>query len=453
MIEHVIIDKNAFSPQLLLPGQFGLVIGQYDSDTDIRVLLHCATPDRAAGDASASPQKQDKFAAKQQQQTAGLPLLDSEWIGRHAENVSRSLPGGLDIVGLFLCSQKASASDEQVAQFKTALGRVHEFTGTSKLTKDKICSQKIILLVSSDANDISCLATDAANPVGGTSRISRCEQSTKQAWLCVTSRFTLNSRFAVSAQSAANNNLTDQLHSALQPAVERALDFSPLYEGAALPDSPPLPFDCGVGGDSAAASFSEPVFVELLQKSEQEIPYAKEIPAGSKRLEVTGCFPLFALIRSGSSGLDVSRALKSDLIRGLDARLYLAAQELSISSGLFVEGKSPALRLPRRVLVRHPRCPQAVLSDYSFPGETSQDVLDRLAYFFSTDLSPEDVNFGPEAESNSAASSPDDMSADEAEMMMEGVDRVVNTKVPLYYVFGLAVAFLAALVAVLIYKS
>uniref|UniRef100_A0A1I8FMR6 Transmembrane protein n=1 Tax=Macrostomum lignano TaxID=282301 RepID=A0A1I8FMR6_9PLAT len=125
---------------------------------------------------------------------------------------------------------------------------------------------------------------------------------------------------------------------------------------------------------------------------------------------VTGCFPLFALI-------------PLRLIRPGRLALYLAAQELSISSGLFVEGKSPALRLPRRVLVRHPRCPQAVLSDYSFPGETSQDVLDRLAYFFSTDLSPEDVNFGPEAESNSAASSRDEMSADEAEMMMEGVDR------------------------------
>uniref|UniRef100_A0A1I8H7L4 RNase_PH domain-containing protein n=1 Tax=Macrostomum lignano TaxID=282301 RepID=A0A1I8H7L4_9PLAT len=75
MIEHVIIDKNAFSPQLLLPGQFGLVIGQYDSDTDIRVLLHCAAPDRAAGDASASPQKQDKFAASNNNRQLVCPCL------------------------------------------------------------------------------------------------------------------------------------------------------------------------------------------------------------------------------------------------------------------------------------------------------------------------------------------------------------------------------------------
>lgn len=81
----------------------GLLIGQCSSQKDYIIL------------ATRTPPKEEQNENLKHQQKAKLDNLDEEWATEHANQVSRMLPGGLLVLGVFIITTLEMGNDFQNA--------------------------------------------------------------------------------------------------------------------------------------------------------------------------------------------------------------------------------------------------------------------------------------------------------------------------------------------------
>lgn len=130
----------------------GLLIGQCSSQKDY-VILAAKTP----------PKEEQNENLKHPK--AKLDNLDEEWATEHANQVSRMLPGGLLVLGVFIITSLELAND-----FQTALRRlifaVEKSMNRKRLwnfTEEEV-SERVILHICSSTKKICCRTYDILDP-------------------------------------------------------------------------------------------------------------------------------------------------------------------------------------------------------------------------------------------------------------------------------------------------
>uniref|UniRef100_A0A8D2B2F5 Protein odr-4 homolog n=1 Tax=Sciurus vulgaris TaxID=55149 RepID=A0A8D2B2F5_SCIVU len=130
----------------------GLLIGQCSSQKDY-VLLATRTP----------PKEEQNENLKHPK--AKLDNLDEEWATEHANQVSRMLPGGLLVLGVFIITTLELANDFQNA-LRRLIFAMEKSMNRKRLWnfKEDEVSERVILHICSSTKKISCRTYDVHDP-------------------------------------------------------------------------------------------------------------------------------------------------------------------------------------------------------------------------------------------------------------------------------------------------
>ncbi|XP_077393141.1 protein odr-4 homolog isoform X2 [Festucalex cinctus] len=123
----------------------GLVIGQNSSQRDF-VVMACRTPSR-----------NDPLVG-------GEKSLDKEWISEHARQVSRMLPGGLSVLGVFVITD--ADAKETLASLRQLVFTVQDLISSERLwnADDNEVTDCVTLHISPKSRKISCRTFDIKDP-------------------------------------------------------------------------------------------------------------------------------------------------------------------------------------------------------------------------------------------------------------------------------------------------
>ncbi|VDL91168.1 unnamed protein product, partial [Schistocephalus solidus] len=159
-----------------------------------------------------------------------------------------------------------------------------------------------------------------------------------------------------------------------------------------------------------------------------------QVPSEAKKnLLINGRIPGIAFLPvNGTLVEHALQAFRDDLTHSILMRLELLSEELNVTSG---EMEVPQIQLPQRVLIRIPACPAIPMSDYKFVSETPDDVVRRVSMFCRPLGSPVSRDFpygdhlegtNPPTKGLSSLDSGAELSSD-AEITPEDTEPLFNT--------------------------
>uniref|UniRef100_A0A8C2VNB5 Protein odr-4 homolog n=1 Tax=Chinchilla lanigera TaxID=34839 RepID=A0A8C2VNB5_CHILA len=132
----------------------GLLIGQFSSQKDYVIL------------ATRTPPKEEQYENPKHPKTK-LDNLDEEWATEHAHQVSRMLPGGLSVLGVFIITTLELANDFQNA-LRRLIYAIEKSMNRKRLwnfTEEEV-SERVVLHICSSTKKTFCRTYDVRDPKG-----------------------------------------------------------------------------------------------------------------------------------------------------------------------------------------------------------------------------------------------------------------------------------------------
>ncbi|XP_040841318.1 protein odr-4 homolog isoform X3 [Ochotona curzoniae] len=166
----------------------GLLVGQCSPQKDY-VILAARTPPKE--------EQQENLEHPQAQ-------LDEEWAAEHANQVSRMLPGGLSILGVFIVTAVGLTDDLQHT-LRRLLFAVEKSVSRKRLWRfaDEEVSERVALLLCSASKKLVCRTYDVRDPKSSARPADWKYQSALSAsWLCLQGTVHINIHIPLSATSA-----------------------------------------------------------------------------------------------------------------------------------------------------------------------------------------------------------------------------------------------------------
>mmetsp|Transcript_18803 Transcript_18803/g.41150 ORF Transcript_18803/g.41150 Transcript_18803/m.41150 type:complete len:504 (-) Transcript_18803:99-1610(-) len=377
--------------------EVGILIGRLGVGNRDFIFSLAKTP-TAEGDAEDVPTTTGA-KGKGKKTSAGATkslAVDADWMGEHAQQVSRMLPGGIDVVGVYVVASEQN--------YKSSVVKLTEaIRAVAKSTNDDgqaDADDKPLLLHIDPTNsrysvrhvDIGAKG-DGLNPTeykfGQTMTMFHCLE-------CV---------YPVDIQTItleADSSLRSLLSNALLKEIARVRASEVLLDGSLLPEEDLV---CNTPAMGAANS-PGCVHVDLLTPFEGSNYRGDRLPANGKgqsykgMCSIQGAVVARAYVHGRESCSRAAAMIKEDICVSLRARLALLSDEADraeedaedaeagegaaggaggsghpLAEGVAPPPKPIELKLPKRVLL--PWLGQLHVGDYLMPEETPLDAIDR----------------------------------------------------------------------------
>ncbi|KAM9619610.1 protein odr-4 homolog isoform 2-T5 [Morphnus guianensis] len=326
----------------LKPYVTGLLIGQCSPQRDY-VIQAVRTPPK-------EEQKEDNISPSK------LASIDEEWITTHASQVSRMLPGGLLVLGVFIIATPELSKDCQNALRKLI------FSVEKSLTKRRVwkpaeeeVSERAALQICSATRKVVCRTYDVQDPKSSPKPADWKYQSALSAsWLALNCTVNVNIHIPLLATSL-NHDLEKNTKNGLNRWSKQIEDSVFLINGQIKDDD-----------------------TELLE--------------GQKKLRGN--------TQSSTQFSDVKvltqLALKRDIINTLSDRCEILFEDLIINEGPHKKSfEREYYVLPQRLFV--PVAGSSVmLSDYKFGDEATGEIQERFVEMLDQSVQAEDIHIAEE---------------------------------------------------------
>ncbi|XP_075363935.1 protein odr-4 homolog isoform X3 [Mycteria americana] len=322
----------------LKPYVTGLLIGQCSPQRDY-IIRAVRTPPK-------EEQKEDNISPSK------LASIDEEWITTHASQVSRMLPGGLLVLGVFIIATPEMSKDSQNALRKLI------FSVEKSLTKRRLwkpseeeVSDRAALQICSATKKVVCRTYDVQDPKNGLNRWSKQIE---------------NSVFLI------NGQVKD--------------DDIELLEGQKKLR----------GNTQSSTQFSDvKVLTQLSQGSSHRSTATVQVCSASINLK--GAVKCRAYIHNNKPKVkEAIQALKRDIINTLSDRCEILFEDLIINEGPHKKNFEREYHvLPQRLFV--PVAGSSVmLSDYKFGDEAAGEIQERFVEMLDQSVQAEDIHIAEE---------------------------------------------------------
>eukprot|EP00038_Savillea_parva_P025578 m.48426 g.48426 ORF g.48426 m.48426 type:complete len:452 (-) comp6992_c0_seq2:89-1444(-) len=313
--------------------------------------------------------------------------LDKEWVALHAEQVRQALPGGLDIVGVYLFgSGKVDYATKLRQLVYTVCGgaggtltEAHQFVEQGR--------ERIALHVCADTKKMTCRLYDIDNPKGTARPTDWKYKAFASKWHTLRCGMEVGTVLNLPAPDKGEAiNLESSMRSALTPELERLAASRMMFGGrmrtgdSALPDVSvieaamlvPVGDNCTVGADAPVAVAAS--------------------------VQIAGQMTALAVVPPKSTVEHGERALKADVVRSLQARCLSVCRgwdedRADDAAGDAVPGAAAVSKPVERVVTRLPLRVTAplfgpiLLSDYIAEGDNEEypgfvDSIERFSEVF-----------------------------------------------------------------------
>ncbi|GAB5583456.1 protein odr-4 homolog [Prionailurus iriomotensis] len=400
----------------------GLLIGQCSSQKDYVIL------------ATRTPPKEEQNENLKHQQKAKLDNLDEEWATEHANQVSRMLPGGLLVLGVFIITTLEMGND-----FQNALRRL-VFAMEKSMNKRRLwnfteeeVSERVTLHVCSSTKKYLLYRArvppkqEAATPRGLSSTraylqclckeyfvelmISMIQSSAKPAdwkyqnglstsWLSLECTVHINIHIPLSTTSVSYTLEKNTKNGLVRWAKQ-------IENGVYLINGQVKDEDCDLlegqkkssRGNVQATShcFDVKVLTHLLLNSDRRSTATVQICSGSVNLK--GAVKCRAYIHSSKPKVkDAVQAMKRDILNTVADRCEILFEDLllnEVPEKKVMNSEKEFHILPHRVFVPIPGS-TIMLCDYKFGDESAEEMRDHLIEMLDHMIQIEDLEIAEE---------------------------------------------------------
>lgn len=361
--------------------QLGLLIGQSTSDKDI--IVHLApTPVPDEGDLSseeeeAVPLKQEPNRPKYPD---SIPKVVETTVSQHARQVVRMLPGGLDVIGVYVVTPQAdfttSASQTKLRLILTA---THKTTSRTLLETAETRTGKVILHACTQSLKTVCKTLDVSPSSTSTQENADLKfQRGGSKWHQLSYSYNINLNLWL-PKNKPSQSLYKTIISLLRPWAKSVTQSLILIDSEMPDDEDSLDFSVEdkptkkKGGNRGLMELTPPkVFkVDILDPLTPTLS-----PSGlndiSGNIRFSGTLAGLSFVHSKATVGEARAAVMVDLVRSVLARWEMHCDSLveeppSPISGAIVHEP------PRRVFLEGGGLPVS-LCDYLFPGDSCADA-------------------------------------------------------------------------------
>ncbi|XDA81907.1 hypothetical protein R6Z07F_011837 [Ovis aries] len=378
----------------------GLLIGQCSSQKDY-VILATRTPPK--GEQNEGP-KHSK---------ARLDNLDEEWATEHAHQVSRMLPGGLLVLGVFIITAL-----EMGSEFQNTLRRL-VFAVEKSVNKKRLwnfteedVSERVILHFCSSTKKIFCRTYDIHDPKSSAKPADwKYQNGLSASWLSLECTVYINIHVPLSTTSASYT-LEKNTKNGLARWAKQIENGIYLINGQVKDE------DCDLlegqkkssRGTTQAAnhSFDIRVLTQLLLNSDHRSTAMVQICSGSVNLK--GAVKCRAYIHSNKPKVkDAVQAMKRDILNTVADRCEILFEDLllnEIPEKKVMNSEKEFHILPHRVFVPIPGS-TVMLCDYKFGDESAEEIRDHFLEMLDRMIQIEDLEIAEEINTACISSSMD----------------------------------------------
>lgn len=374
--------------------EVGLIIGQNAGQRDY--VIHLARTPRTSPAASTKESNSEFRKTTDRYVTIkALKDLDEAGVAEHARHVTRMLPGGIFVLGMFVVGPgDVFAESASLSRMRAVLSRIKKVLLTNKfLHGNSPSSEKLVLHLCSTTQRYVCKMLNPDNMVGTPIPVDWKFQSNPTKWHQLDCKYELDQIFPITTRKIAQplrkhlqealSCVDEQIHTAVCVIDGEMRDLSESIESIGKKkkgkNSKPAPED----GKVLNASMYIPCSKFNDDPDLQVVDCCGE-------MKFLGVLASRVFLHQRASVQEAVEALKEDVIRSFASRL-----EMHWDSLIEEEHGSPEEHVtlhepPRRVLVPLPHC-RVTLSDYLFPGEGASEALISLEELLDLQVKESDV--------------------------------------------------------------
>uniref|UniRef100_A0A8C5W935 Protein odr-4 homolog n=1 Tax=Microcebus murinus TaxID=30608 RepID=A0A8C5W935_MICMU len=351
----------------------GLLIGQCSSQKDY-VILATRTPPK------------EELNENLKHPKAKLDNLDEEWATEHANQVSRMLPGGLLVLGVFIITTLELANDFQNAM-RRLIFAVEKSMNRKRLwnfTEEEV-SERVTLHICSSTKKIFCRTYDVHDPKSSAKPADwKYQNGLSTSWLSLECAVHINIHIPLSTTSV-NYTLEKNTKNGLTRWAKQIENSVYLINGQVKDE------DCDL-------------LEGQLLNSDHRSTATVQICSGSVNLK--GAVKCRAYIHSHKPKVkDAVQAMKRDILNTVADRCEILFEDLLLNE--IPEKKDSEKEfhiLPHRVFVPIPGS-TVMLCDYKFGDESAEEIRDHFIEMLDHMIQIEDLEIAEEINTACVSSS------------------------------------------------
>ncbi|XP_010170860.1 protein odr-4 homolog isoform X3 [Antrostomus carolinensis] len=341
----------------------GLLIGQCSTQRDY-VIRAVRTPPK-------EEQKEDNIIPSK------LASIDEEWITTHASQVSRMLPGGLLVLGVFIIATPELLKDSQNALRKLIFSVEKSLTKRRlwKPTEEEV-SDRAALQICSATKKVVCRTYDVQDPKSSAKPADWKYQSALSAsWLALGCTVNVNIHIPLLATSP-NHDLEKNTKNGLNRWSKQIEDSVFLINGEVKDDGTEL-----LEGQSRGSSPRSTATVQVCSGS----------------INLKGAVKCRAYVHNNKPKVkEAVQALKRDIINTLSDRCEILFEDLIINEGPHKKNFQREYHvLPQRLFIPVAGS-NVMLSDYKFGDEAAGEIQERFVEMLDQSVRAEDIHVAEE---------------------------------------------------------
>ncbi|XP_020840073.1 protein odr-4 homolog isoform X1 [Phascolarctos cinereus] len=365
----------------------GLLIGQCSSQRDY-VVLATRTPPR-------EEQNEDTKSSQSQ-----LDDLDEEWITAHANQVSRMLPGGLLVLGIFIITTPDLGKDVQNALRRLVFAVEKSVTKKRlwNLTEDDI-SDRVTLHVCSSTKKILCRTYDIRDPKSLPKPADwKYQNGLSTSWLSLDCTIHVNIHVPLST-TTASYPLEKNTKNGLARWAKQIEGGVYLINGQVKEE------DCELlegqkkssrgNTQTTSQTFDVRVLTHLLLNSNHRSTATVQVCSGSVNLK--GSVTCRAYIHSNKPKVkDAVQALKRDILNTVSDRCEILFEDLLMNETPGnTDSEKEFYALPHRVFAPIPGS-SVKLCDYKFRDESTREIQEHFMELLDQHIGIDDLEIAEE---------------------------------------------------------
>ncbi|XP_019724843.1 protein odr-4 homolog [Hippocampus comes] len=337
----------------------GLVIGQNSIQRDF-VVMACRTPSREEPlvGAGKSP--------------------DKEWISEHARQVSRMLPGGLSVIGVFVISD--ADAKETLASLRQLVFAVQRLISSESLWKadDNEVTDCVTLHINPKSRKISCRTFDIKDPKSLAKPADwKYQAAVCSSWSTMSCCVKVDLLVPLPDNKACTKSMDECLKEGLKVWTYQIENAVCLIDGIQLPDDAEL-----TAGQKR--NVRQVLTAQLLVTPAQQDTLRDVVQRCGGALSVRGAIHSRAYVHNNKPKAKLAeKILKKDVVSTMVTRVQMLLDELLApedeSKGVGTDKPgTEQFCLPHRVFCPAKGNGSLCVCDYRFNDEDPSEVIDRL---------------------------------------------------------------------------
>ncbi|XP_054262969.1 protein odr-4 homolog [Macrosteles quadrilineatus] len=377
----IVVAEEKIFPEFVRLGKSdgyvpGLIIGQCSGQKDF--IVHLAkTPLPADKSSKLGNDLSGDSRKSQRKSVEKLIDIQESWLVDHAEQVTRMLPGGMWVLGIFITGPGDVFSDT-AAQSKVVSMLQGLTRALSKKTKhfgNSPSSEKLCLHLIGGTNKFTCKSLDVSSS-STQFRATDCKFTAGLKWHVLDTQYDFDqNKPLLITDERVNQPLEDSLQQILDSmssGVQKSIctiDGEVKNEEELLDVSETSKPAKGDSKPNENKIFQVNLYIPNMEGS-SEVTVSSVVG----EMNCTGVLASRVFVHQKATVLEALKAVKEDIIRSFAARVEMHCDSLVEEEIGSPEEVMVVHEPPRRVLIPLPHS-KVALSDYLFPGEGPSEAL------------------------------------------------------------------------------